>query len=96
MEGAQADVLEHQLEPLLLAGRAVRHQQQDVRVGDPAQAGQLLVQEPGQGNPDLLAHRHPRQVPQLRCHGGGGGHEEGGEVPHGAQLGVGDGGHPRA
>ena len=95
VEGAKADVLEDQLEPLLLTGRAVGHQQQDVGVGDPAQAGQLLLQQPRQGNPDLLAHRHPCQVPQLGCHRGGGGHEEGGEVPHRAQLRVGDGRHPR-
>ena len=93
---AQADVLEHQLKPLLLAGRAVGHQQEDVGVGDPAEIGQLLVKEPRQGNPNLLANSHPRQVPQLRCHRGGGRHEEGGEVPHRAQLRVGDGRHPRA
>ena len=96
MKGAKANVLKHQLQPLLIAGRAVSHQQQDVGVGDPAEAGQLLVKQPGEGNPNLLAHGHPRQVPQLRRHGRGGGHEEGGEVPHGAQLRVGDGWHPRA
>ena len=84
MEGAQADVLEHQLEALLLAGRAVGHQKEDVGVGDPAKVGQLLVKQPGSAN--LLAHCHSCQVPQLGGHCGGGGHQEGGEVPHGAQL----------
>ena len=96
MERTKADMLKDKLEALLVVGGAVGHQQEDVRVGDSAQVGQLLVQQAGVGPVDLLAHGDPGQVPQLGGHGGGGGQEEGGEVPHGAQLGVGDGGHPGA
>ena len=93
MERTKADMLKDKLEALLVVGGAVGHQQEDVRVGDSAQVGQLLVQQAGVGPVDLLAHGDPGQVPQLGGHGGGGGQEEGGEVPYGAQLGVGDGRH---
>ena len=96
MERTKTDMLKDKLEALLVVGGAVGHQQEDVWVGDSAQVGQLLVQQAGVGPVDLLAHGDPGQVPQLGGHGGGGGQEEGGEVPHGAQLGVGDGGHPGA
>ena len=96
MERTKADMLKDKLEALLVVGGAVGHQQEDVWVGDSAQVGKLLVQLAGVGPVDLLAHGDPGQVPQLGGHGGGGGQEEGGEVPHGAQLRMGDGGDPGA
>ena len=86
-------MLKDKLEALLVVVGAVGHQQDDVRLGDSAQVGQLLVQQASVGPIDLMAYRDLGQVSRLGGHGGGGGQEEGGEVPYGAQLGVGDGGH---
>ena len=43
MERTKADMLKDKLEALLVVGGAVGHQQEDVRVGDFAKVGQLLV-----------------------------------------------------
>ena len=59
-------------------------------MSDPAEVGKLLLQDAGVVL-QLVPDGDPGQVPQVAGHGGGGGEQVGGAVPHGAKLGALDG-----